>query len=493
MLDLKDKLNTVEEQLKKWDIPGCAITIVKDGETVYAGGAGSRDNNGSPVTENTLFQIASCSKAFTATLAGVLATEGRLDFDTPVVDYMPDFKMWDDYATMNLTIRDFLSHRSGMPRHECSWYGSGFSRDELMANLKYLPMNQPIRYQYQYSNYNYLIVGCLIEKITGQKFEDVMMEKLLKPLGMTSTHVYLDEIRSQEDHSLPFDHTEDYTMTGIRQIPYYESPAETHDSAEKVGDPTAPAGCIVSCAKDMANWILFNLNRGKVNDVQLVREDLMDLITSIHSATGGDDDRHTLNCYGLGWSICSYRGHKMMEHGGNLNGFSSSVSFVPDLNMGIFLSANMNTTLLPEAIYHDLYDAEMNVSDTDWYDVKYKANQAMFDYVIEFFKSFGGEAIPNTTPSHPLKDYAGNYSVPGYRDTVIALENDELVLKFNTWTTKLKHHHYDSFATTSLVCEYPAGLIYTFGTDSKGNISTVSVTLGGEKNLKPIVFTKKGE
>lgn len=492
MFDVNERVNVVKQQLEKWNIHGCGITVVKDGEVIFAGGAGSRDGQGNPVTENTLFQIASCSKAFTATLAGVLATEGLLDFDTPVINYIPGFRMYDDYATMHLTIRDFLSHRSGMPRHECSWYGSGFTREELMNNLKDLPMNQPIRYTYQYSNYNYLIVGYLIEKVSGMKFEDAMMEKLLKPLGMVNSHVYLDEIESQEDHSLPFNREPEYTMNGNKQIPFYKSPAEADadENGEKVGDPTAPAGCIVSCPKDMAKWIQFNLDKGKADGKQLVREDLMELISTMHSATGKDDDTHTLNCYGLGWSICSYRGHKMMEHGGNLNGFTSSVSFVPSLNMGIFLSCNMDTSLFPKAVYHDFYDAVLGFDDHNWYDEEYSKNDAMFKWVVEFFKSFGGTPIEGTTPSHSLKDYAGEYKAPGYRSMLVSYADGELTLKFNTWTTILKHFHFDSFASTSVICEYPAGLVFTFGNDPKGEVRTLSVTLGGEKNLKPILFTK---
>ena len=197
-----DKITAkIEEQLKRWDVPGLSLAVVQDGETVFAGGVGLRDNESLPFTGDTLVQIGSCSKAFTATLIARLATDGLLDMDKPVAEYIPGFKLSDDYATLHLTIRDFLSHRSGLPRHEYAWYGSGYSRNELVYNLRFLQMNQPVRYKYQYSNFNYLIAGALVEAVTGMKFEDAMTEKLIKPLGLKHTFVYLDQVESEEDHA----------------------------------------------------------------------------------------------------------------------------------------------------------------------------------------------------------------------------------------------------------------------------------------------------
>ena len=495
MIDICEKKALLTRQLQKWDIPGCALTVVKDGEVLFAGGIGSRDNNGAPVTEYTLFQIASCTKAFTATLAAVCATEGLLDFDTPVINYIPGFRLNDDYATNHLTVRDFLSHRSGLPRHEMAWYGTGFTRPQLMANLRHLPLNMPIRYQYQYSNFNYLITGALIEAVTGMKFEEALEQKLLRPLGMNRSFVYLDEIEHDADHSLAFDHSEEYSMSGIRAIPYYSSPAEVRSDVpgEKVGDPTAAAGCIVSCAADMAKWLQFNLNRGKVGDTQLVREDLMELIAAMHIATGDDPSIPEQNSgsYGLGWQVFNYRGHKMLEHGGNLNGFTSSTSFVPDRKLGLFISANMNVTFLPEAMFRDLIDADLGVEGGNWYERMYETNDAMFRHVLEYFRSFGGTPIPGTTPSHALADYAGTYEVDGYRRFLIEYEDGRLFADFNSFRVELQHHHYDSFATAASFGELPAGMIITFGCDPTGFVRTLSITLGSEKNLAPIVFSKK--
>ena len=484
----------VEEELKRWDVPSASLCIVKDGETLLSCGCGLRDNAQAPADGRTLYQIASCTKAFTAAAAAILATEGKLDFDKPVLEYIPGFRLNDRYATENLTIRDFLSHRSGLPRHEYAWYGTGFGREELMRNLKDLPLSAPIRYRFQYSNFNYLIAGALIEELSGMKFEDFLSEKLLKPLGMERSKVYFADMYPEPNHALAFDHTQEDTMEGTRQIDFYTSPAM--DASQRVGDPTAAAGCVVSCAEDMAKWLKFLLNRGKVGETQLIREDLIDLLFTPHVDTGDGGayaPQRSMTSYALGWQVYNFRGHRMLEHGGNINGFSSSTALLPDLGLGVFVSVNMNVSLLADAIVQTVMDAFLKTEDTDWFERLYKANGDLFVSVKEFFAAFGGEAKQGTHPSHALAEYAGDYEAPGYRRMRILYQDERLTLDFNTFVVGLKHHHYDSFATEGTVGEMPPGLILTFGTSGAGEIVSVSATLGTEPGLKPIVFTKKTE
>ncbi len=483
--------NKIEEQLKIWEIPSVTVAVVKDGETLFCDGVGARDEIGTKADAETLYQIASCSKAFTATAAAVLATEGKLDFDTPVIEYMPDFRLNDRYATENLTVRDLLSHRSGLPRHEYAWYGTGFGRQELMGHLKDLPLTAPIRYTFQYSNFNYLIVGCLIERISGMEFEEFLTEKLLKPIGMNRSVARAAYMRADENHALPFSHEDSYGTTGIKRIPFYRSPAENED--EMVGDPTAAAGCVCSCASDMVKWLNFNLNMGKVGDTQLVREDLMKLIQTSHIDTGDGgihEPQRTMTSYGLGWSIYSYRGMKMMEHGGNINGFTSSVCFVPAKNIGVFVSLNMDVALLTEAIDQYVVDELIGAEDADWFERIRKYNYDLFEQVKAFYASMGGEAKSDSVPSHPMADYAGTYECPGYRRFLITEKDGKLTADFNTFVVGLKHHNYDSFTTEETVGELPPGMVITFAADPKGEIRTLSVQLGTEKGLKPTVFVK---
>ena len=492
MHDIAETLRAcAQEQLNAWDVPSLSLCLVKDGKTLLCGGVGLRDDSSLPADGKTLYQIASCTKAFTATAAAVLATEGKLDFDVPVIEYLPSFRLNDRYATENLTLRDFLSHRSGLPRHESAWYGTGFTREQLMKNLKDLPLSAPIRYRFQYSNFNYLIAGAVIEEVSGLPFEDFLKEKLLLPLGMARSETYLSAMRGADNAALPFDHDREYTMTGKRCIPFYRSPAE--DDEGRIGDPTAAAGCVCSCAEDMEKWLRFNLNRGKVGERQLVRGDLMDLLATSHIDTGDGGaygPQRAMTSYGLGWSLYSYRGHKMLEHGGNINGFTTSTALVPDLDLGVFVSANMNVTLLPDALVQTAVDLALGETDGDWFRRLKAHNQAMFEGVVSFFAAFGGEAVPGTKPSHALSDYAGVYEAPGYRRFLIEEKDGRLTADFNHFFVGLKHHHYDTFSTDGPIGELPAGLTLTFAADPRGAVSALSVTLGSEKGLKPIVFTK---
>lgn len=490
---LEKALKEAEHQLKVWNVPSAVIAVVKGDEVLYAGGIGYRDNDSLPADDHTLVQIASCTKAFTATALAVLATEGKFDFDKPLTEYLPDFRLNDSYATEHLTMRDYLSHRSGLPRHEYAWYDTGFTRKELLHNLRYLPLNAPIRYRYQYSNFNYMIAGAVIEAISGMQFEDFLKEKVLLPLGMKESTVYDFDFHKRENIGVPYDYKEIYTMGEIKQISYYGSDAISEDA--RSGDPTAAAGCIGSNSRDMAKWLSYNLRRGKKEDgSELISEEMYDLMTSSHSflaETGGANaPEHGMETYGLGWRIFRYRGKKVIEHGGNLPGFSSTVMISPEDDIGVFVSSTLNVTLFSDATAHYILDSLTGAPDGNWYERMKKQNEDMFTRVKEFFAP-KGEPVPNTSPSHDLPSYAGTYRVPGYREAVISEENGKLYLAFNNHTLPLSHWHYDVFVTDTELDEIPPGLQVRFESDNDGNVTKLIMLLGSEKDLEPITFTKE--
>ena len=490
-MDMQKILQTAAEEMQKWQIHSASVTVVKDGKVLYSGALGMRDGADTPADGQTLYPIASCTKAFTAVALARLATQGKFDFDRPVREYLPDFRMADDYATANLTTRDFLSHRSGLPRHEYAWYGTGYTRKQLMENLRYLPLNLPIRYEFQYSNYNYLIAGEIIEKITGMVLEDYLEQELLKPLGMTRTTTDSNVFAADPNRAYAFNHIEEYTMGPVHQVPYYTSSVEEENPGEK--DPVGAAGCIISCADDMAKWLGLQLNGGKIGDEEFIRKDLMDLIITPHMYIGDGGayrPERSSHSYGLGWMLYDYRGLRMVEHGGNINGFSASTAWVPSRNFGVFVDAALDTTLFADALVHMLVDADLAEENTDWYDRLYKMNETMFSGVLDFFKSFAGTPVPDTAPSHPIADYAGTYEVPGYRRLLVTEKDGKLTLDFNHWVVGLKHHHYDTFATEGPIGELPSGLTVTFAADSTGTVRTASVMLGRAKNFGPTCFTK---
>jgi len=219
----------------------------------------------------------------------------------------------------------------------------------------------------------------------------------------------------------------------------------------------------------------------------------MDLIAFPHFTTGDNPmfPEETMCGYGLGWDIGSFRGHKLLNHGGNLPGVTSIVAWVPDLKLGVYCSVNMNVALLTEAIAREIIDTKLGIEGGNWSERYHEYTEKAYAGVVEMLRSFGGTPIEGTKISHPIEEYAGTYAAPGYRPVTIKPEGDSLCGHFNAWDFGMKHHHYDSFATTDPIGEFPSGLILSFSESQKGNIDKLTVMLGTEKNLKPICFVKQ--
>src|SRR5688572_13794072 len=259
--------------LKEWNAPGVTIAVVEKNKVIYTGGFGYRDYEKKlPVTENTLFAIGSCTKAFTSSMLGMLEKEGKLTLDKPVRDYLPELVFKNDYTNKHATLRDMMSHRTGLPRHDYSWYGSTASRNELLERVRYQEPSFELREKYQYNNFMFMAQGIVIEKITGKSWEENMRERIFKPLGMNNTNVSVIDMEKAADRSLA------YSSAGnkIKAIPYRNI------------DAIGPAGSINSSAKDMANWLITWINDGKFNGKEIIPTGYrVQAITSQISPGGG--------------------------------------------------------------------------------------------------------------------------------------------------------------------------------------------------------------
>ena len=179
------------QELRDWKCDGFAIAVVKDGKVILSKGYGLRDvKKNLPVTEKTLFAIGSSTKSFTVTSMGVLVDQGKLDWDKPVRDYLPDFRLWDQFATERMTPRDLVTHRSGLPRHDLMWYNSPFSREELFSRLRYLEPNKDFRTTFQYQNLMFMTAGYLAGHVAGTSWEQLVHDVIFEPLGMTSLEFF---------------------------------------------------------------------------------------------------------------------------------------------------------------------------------------------------------------------------------------------------------------------------------------------------------------
>lgn len=293
----------VHGTMQDWNVHGVAIAIVKNGDVIYSRGFGKRDVAGDQdVTSQTLFAIASCTKAFTTASMALLVDEGKLDWDIPVRQYLPYFSLYDNVATERITPRDLVTHRTGLPRHDLAWYHSSASRQELFDRLRYLEPTKDFRTLWQYQNLMYMAAGYLVGHIAGQEWEAFVQERLFQPLEMERSNFSIVETVK---HSSDFSHPYRAKNEGIKEIPFYGAQ-----------DAIAPAGAIVSCVEDMSKWLLMHLNKGQYNGSQIISSAQIKQLHAPHMVIPEISKYAEIpySNYALGWTVAPYRGHPMVCH-----------------------------------------------------------------------------------------------------------------------------------------------------------------------------------
>lgn len=469
---LKDFDEFVNKVLKDWNVPGVGIAIVKNGKIIIAKGYGYRDVEAKlPVTENTLFSIGSCTKAFTAMDNCILVSQGKLNLDKPVITYMPTFRMYNDYVTMNMTARDLLTHRSGLPRHDLMWYGSDLSRKELFERLKFLEPTAGFREIFQYQNLMYMTAGILVEAISGDSWENFTRQNILVPLEMNSTNFSTLESQKSSDYAKPYkEEKKKITLTDFRDI-------------QSVG----PAGSINSNVKDMSNWVIMNLNHGKFNGKKVVDEEMVfEAHTPYMVIQGPPNKEVSYRSYALGWMVAQYRDHLRLEHGGNIDGFSANVCLFPSDSIGIVVLTNMDGTNLPNVIRNVIADRMLDLNYIDWnarlLEGKNKEDESAAPKKEDLKDPNQKEDAP---PTHNLIDYVGKYQNEAYGTMKVELKDDKLMVDYHTLKIPFAHYHYDYFKSTS---EDIPPMLINFGINEKGEINKLYAQL--EQKVKEIEFTK---
>ena len=477
--ELKGFNKFIVQQMEEWEVPGCAVAIVKDGKVIFSEGFGIRDiQKGLKVTPQTLFAIASCTKAFTATAIGILADEEKIDWDTPVQDYVPTFRLHDPCATQHMTVRDPLCHRSGLARHDAMWYGSSYTMKDIFDRIQHLEPNLDFRSAWQYSNITYSVVGYLIEQITGKPWEEFVREKIFHPLGMNSSNFSFQETKTFPDFALPYASREGE----VKELPFRD--------LANIG----PAGSINSNLIDMTQWLLFNLQKGKSKEQQILSEATLSLIHSPQMVMPGPVQYDELlhSCYGMGWAITPYRGHLMVHHGGGIDGFASYVCLLPRDNIGLVVLVNLEGSPLVQIVGYNALDRLLGLNQAPWSE---RLRDQMKQYREMQEKSQEGalsDRKTGTRPSHPLQDYAADYEHPGYGVLSIRLEGEQLMANLNGIELPLKHYHYDTFEIGDIRYIVPLkGRKLSFFLDKKGDIDKVTVPL--EPQVKDIVFNRVPE
>jgi CubicO group peptidase (beta-lactamase class C family) len=468
----------IEQALKDFDVPGLSIGIVVDGDVVLAKGYGMRDlERNLPVTSDTIFGIGSCTKAFSTFAIGTLIEEGLMEWDQPVCDILPEFCLSSQYATRNVTIRDLVTHRSGMARHAYMWYNSKCSRQELLKRLRYLEPACDIRERYIYGDLMYMVAGLAVEKVTQQSWENVISEKILKPLEMKRTNFSVADSKRDEDHA----------------IPYVERNGTIRRMSFRDFSVIGAGGSINSTAHDLTHWLKMLLAQGVYSDRPLLSTTgLQEMFAGQVIVSGYAESKELLlNAYGLGWGIHSYRGHYHVSHDGGLDGFTSVVGVLPYDGIGIVVLANKNLSSLPRLIAFETLDRILELPLRDWLKEGLEQIQNGKKAALENQEAEGLQRKKGTTPSHSLEEYIGEYDHPGYGRVKVELKEGKLTASYNDITSVLAHWHYDVFSIVEdsedlLVSR--EGTKFTFRNNLNGDVEELLIPF--EPKTDDIVFKK---
>jgi CubicO group peptidase (beta-lactamase class C family) len=471
-MDLHDLIETERERFR---VPGVGVVVVADGEVVIADGFGVRDvESNLPVTADTAFAIASDTKCFTAATLCSLVDEGRLDLDKPVRDYIPWFELADPHATALVSTRDLLSHRTGLPRHDLVWYGDvDLTREEIVRRLRYLQPSKPLRQTWQYNNLCYDTAGYVTEVLLGRPWQDAVRDRILDPLGMKNTGFSTREVCSG-DFAWPY---KDKDGSYVRQ----ELPRKGEGG---------PAGGIVSSAADMARWVLARLGAEVDGARPLSETALKQLHTPamIGGVSIGEFGERLPMGYALGCQVESYRGRRVIRHGGNLVGYSSDVCVAPDANAAVVVLTNMHGTGLRDAIALMVLDRLLGLEPVAW-----------GERYHELFSAFRGGAIqaskhrlelpPGRPPSRPLGDYAAVYEHPAYGEFDVTVDGERLATNFHGLHDVVSLVHRDGDAWDLRLEDFDSAIPLVFRSGLDGEVEALAVAL--EPTVDPIVFARR--
>ena len=408
----------VSKAIQTWKIPGLSVAIVRNDSVIYAKGFGViAARSSTPVTEKTLFEIGSSSKAFTATLIAMLVTDGKMRWDDRLTSYLPDFRMYDPVANEEVTIRDALTHRSGIARGELAWLGSGISRDEVLHRVRFLKPETAFRSHYSYQNMMFLAAGQAAGKAGGSTWDQLVRERIFQPLGMTST---VTTYRGLTNGNVAAPNGLDHDTA------YVKPPFD----AENI----APAGAIISSAADMAQWLRFQLNDGVAAGKRLVSSAALRethtpqiLMTGGGGRGGAIDSVKRFSSYGMGWMVEDYRNALSWQHGGNTLGMTAAVGMLPEKRVGVVVLSNMQGAQLPALIEQYVFDRELGAPMKDWSAEAYARmlNQRKRADSLEQVQLAGHATAQLPVP---LSAFVGTYADSLYGEMTVSIKDGHLDL-----------------------------------------------------------------
>jgi CubicO group peptidase (beta-lactamase class C family) len=427
------------QAVKDWGAVGLAIAVVKDGRVVFEKGYGVREL-GKPdlVDSTTLFAIGSTTKAMTAAAMGMLVDEGKVRWDDPVINYLPGFQLKDPWVTREITVRDLLTHRAGLPNVDFLWYGTNNSTAEILRRVRYVDLAYSPRSSFIYQNVMYAAAGQVIAAVSGMPWEEFVRTRIFEPLHMTGTVPLLSRASAQPNVASPHDRIDD-TMRVIRNASV---------------DGVASAGSVWSSVADMSKWMRFILDSGRVDGKRLLKPETFAELLKPQTMVPPDQfypsarlTRPHWVTYGLGWFQQDYDGRAVDFHTGSIDGMVAIIGLIPDERLGVYVLANADHVELRHALMLKAFDlwGPAPGKGRDWSTELRTLYGNANAQAIAARKAAEAKRVTGTKPSLPLARYAGTYSDSLYGDVTIRTSGDGLRFKSGTMEGTLEHWQYETF------------------------------------------------
>lgn len=446
---------------------GLAVGIIKDGKVVFEKGYGFKNfETKDPVTTKTLFAIASCSKAFTVASIGMLVDEGKLGWFDRVIDRLPGFKLSDPYVTREMRIVDLLSHRSVYNTFDGDllWYGTNYSRKEVLKRFELMPAKKSFRIGYGYSNVMFIAAGEVIENISGKSWDEFVRERIFNPLEMKTTNTSISDFNENSDFAYP------HINRKVLEFVNY--------------DNVGPAASLNSNVEDLLKWLQMWLNKGRLNDstIFLKEKTVENIFTSQTSMPGSKGDeiggKHFINT-AMGWFLSDYAGRKLIQHSGGLPGFLSRVTIVPEDNLGIVVLTNDESPLYT-SLTNYIIDLYLTDKESEEFSKAIEQQKKNEEEKIKAEKERNEKRVTGTSPSQTLESFAGVYEDKMYGKAKISFENGELNFVLlpaeKLFYSKMTHWHYDTFTIKFADPFLPEGLV-TFEINKDGKVIGFKIDL----------------
>ncbi|HLW64411.1 MAG TPA: serine hydrolase [Gemmataceae bacterium] len=427
----------VQDALKIWGVPGAAVVIVQQNKVRLVKGYGKREiGRPESVTAETIFPIGSCSKAFTTVVLAMLADEGKLSWDDPVSKHLPGFHLYDRRADALVTIRDLVSHRTGVGSHDLLWYRASWSQEETVHRLAFVPPSGEFRSSYYYSTPQFMAAGQAAAKYCPQGWDGFVRDRILNPLQMTHTYLNSDAALRDPNHASPHRVNREGMLQKIDWFPF---PLPN------------PAGSVYSSANDMGKWLRFQLGDGTWNGRRLVSATNLDethkpniIIPMIEAAVATYPYTVQLT-YAMGWVVQDYRGVKLISHGGIVEGFKVNLALVPAEQIGIGVLVNEHATLMSMATINSILDLMLGAPAKDWNAHFGQLMQAQDKSIKEANARREHDRDLNDKPSLSFADYAGIYEHPAYGECRVDCRDGRLHWHWSSFNHVLEPYRHDTF------------------------------------------------